>query len=150
MTDSSTGASAWDEVAALRAQMADALAEMQAVADQLRSRSADFLAEVDAERAALRAARSRAQAEYAETAREGGAGRAREELQRRIENDETTWREVISGADDHWSAQDVRAELVGDARIQIDQLELSDPDFAEQYRAHADLRRGERTGEWRE
>ncbi|WP_207083434.1 hypothetical protein [Nocardioides sp. S5] len=71
-----------------------------------------------------------------------------DELRERIDRDEPTWRDVISGADDHWSARDVRAELVGDVRAEIDAIEESDPDLAQRYRAHAHPRRDDRNGQW--
>ena len=136
------------QVAELRAKMAEALAELQETTDALRQQSATFLAEVDQERARLRGERERAQAEYAEQARDGQAGDARRVLQERIDDDETTWRDVISGADEHWSAREVRAELVKDARAEVDAIEESDPELARRYRAHAHLRRDDRIGEW--
>ena len=137
-----------EQMAALHAEMRDALAEMQQVADELRAQSASLLAEVDAERAQLREARERATEEYAEGAREGEAGRAREELQRRMDREETTWRAVMSGEDQHWSAVEVRDEIVGDARAEVDRIELEDRAMADTYRAHATLRQGDRIGEW--
>ena len=137
-----------EQLAALSAEMREALAEMQQVADELRAQSASLLAEVDAERAQLRAARERATEEYADEAREGEAGRAREELQRRIDEEKTTWRAVMSGEDQHWSAVEVREEVVGDARAEVDRIELEDPEMAARYRAHATLRQGDRIGEW--
>ena len=137
-----------DHLAQLRASMAEALAELQQTTDALREQSATFLVEVDQERARLRAERERAQAEYAEQARDGQAGDARRVLQERIDDDETTWRDVISGADEHWSAREVRAELVKDARAEVDAIEESDPELARRYRAHAHLRRDDRIGEW--
>ena len=137
-----------EQLAALNAEMREALAEMQRVADELREQSVTMLAQVDAERMALREARERATEEYAEQARDGDAGRAREELQKRIDREETTWRAVMSGEDQHWSAVEVRDEIVGDARGEVDQLEREDPRLSEQYRAHATLRRGDRIGEW--
>jgi hypothetical protein len=132
----------------LREEFRAAITEVQEISDQLRTQSASFLAEIEVERAQLRAAREQALAEYAEEAREGDAGRAREELQRRIDAEETTWHAVMSGADDHWSAIEVREEVVGDARAEVDRIELTDPETAERYRAQATLREGQRTGEW--
>lgn len=138
-----------DELAVLRAQLAEALGEMQEVTDALQEQSAAFLAEVDAERARLRAERTRAEEEYGETARAGSAGEARQELQRRLDDEETSWREVLSGRDDHWSAREVRRELVADARREVDEVELTDPDLVRRYRAHAVLRGDDEVGEWR-
>lgn len=137
-----------EHLTALQAELRDALAEMQQITDELRTQSASLRAEVEAERAQLRADRERAEQEYAEEAREGGAGRARQVLQKRIDDEETDWRQVMSGADGHWSAAEVRDEIVGDARAEIDQVELEDSEMAERYRAAATLRRGDRIGEW--
>ena len=137
-----------DNVDHLIAAMRETMAEMQAVTEDLRRESALIHAEVEAERAALRAERDRALDDYADLARDGGAGEAREELQRRIDKDETTWRDVMSGVDTHWSAEEVRAEIVGDARAEIDEIERSEPDLALQYREHAVLRQDDRIGEW--
>lgn len=69
-------------------------------------------------------------------------------LQGRIDKDETSWRLVMSGEDTHWSAEEVRAEIVGDARAEVDEIERSEPDLAASYREHAVLRQGDRIGEW--
>ena len=137
-----------DQLADLRAQLAEALAEMETATAELREQSATFLDEVEAERARLRGERARAEEEYADRARGGAAGEARQELQRRIDQEHTTWREVLSGADDHWSAREVRQELVSHARREIDVLETSDPELAVKYRAHASLRQDDPIGRW--
>jgi hypothetical protein len=137
-----------EHLASLSAEMRLALAEMEQAADELRSQSASLLAEVEVERQQLREARERATQEYAEQARDGEAGAAREELQDRIDQGETTWREVLSGEDQHWSAVEVRDEIVGDARAEVDRVEREDPEMSERYRRHATLRRGDRIGEW--
>ena len=139
-----------DQLAQFRSTMAEAVAELQQTTDLLRAQSATFLTEVEHERAHLRAERQRAEAAYAERARDGQAGDARRELQKRIDDDQTTWRDVISGADRHWSASEVRSELVSDARAHVDAIEDSDPELAQRYRAHAQLREGDRNGEWRD
>ena len=137
-----------EHLATLNAELREALAEMQAAADELRAQSASLLAEVQIEQAQLRAAREHAEQGYAEEAREGGAGRARQVLQKRIDDEETDWRQVMSGVDQHWSAVEVRDEIVGDARQEVDELELRDPETARKYRDAATLRRGDRIGEW--
>ena len=142
------GVTGRDALADLRAQLAETLEEMEAATAALRDQSATFLAEVEAERAHLRAARERAEHQYADEARAGGAGGARQQLQRRIDEEETTWRDVLSGADEHWTAREVRQELVDDARHEIDQIEQTDPELAVKYRAHARLRRDETIGRW--
>lgn len=137
-----------DDVEYLSTIMRDALAEMESVTEDLRRESALMTAEVEAERAALRAERDRAQDDYAELARGGEAGEAREMLQRRMDKHETTWRDVMSGADLHWSAKEVRAEIIGDARAEVDEIERSDPELAATYRQHAVLREDDQPGEW--
>ena len=133
MADDQAPAVSVEHLAQLRAGMAEAMADLQQVTAELREQSSTFLAEVEQERARLRADRERPAADYADQARDGGAGEARRELQERIDEGETSWRDVLSGADDHWSARDVRAELVGDARAEIDALEESDPELAQMY-----------------
>ena len=137
-----------DDVDHLTVALHEAMAEMEAVTEDLRRESALMNAEVDAERDALRAQRAHALDGYADLAREGGAGEAREALQRRLDRDETTWRDVMSGVDTHWSAEDVRAEIVGDARAEVDEIERSEPGLAATYRDQAVLRRDDRIGEW--
>lgn len=139
-----------DQLAQFRATMAEAMAELQDATDALRAESATFLAEVERERADLRARREHAEADYADQARDGRAGDARRQLQERVDDGETTWRDVLSGADDHWTAREVRSELVTDARAEVDAIEESDPELAQRYRAHAQLREGDRNGEWRD
>ncbi|MFC6285786.1 hypothetical protein ACFP3Q_01010 [Nocardioides sp. GCM10027113] len=48
----------------------------------------------------------------------------------------------------HWSADEVRDEIVGDARAEIDRLERDDAEMSDRYRRHASLRRGEKIVEW--
>lgn len=137
-----------DEIRALAAELRGALAELQEISDGLRAESETILTAVHAERAQLRQAREQALTAYAEEAREGVAGRAREVLQRRIDDGETTWRTVMTGDDQHWSAVAVRDEIVSDARAEVDRIELTDPETTRRYREHAVLRAGRRTGEW--
>lgn len=137
-----------DDVDDLTFAMREAMAEMEAVTEDLRRESALMNLEVEAERAALQAQRAHALDDYAELAREGGAGEAREVLQGRIDRDETTWRDVMSGVDTHWSAEDVRAEIIGDARAEVDEIERTEPGLAATYRQQAVLRDGDRLGEW--
>lgn len=137
-----------DDVEHLTVALHEAMAEMEAVTEDLRRESATMNAEVEAERAALRAQRAHALDEYAELAREGGAGEAREVLQGRLDQEETTWRDVMSGVDTHWSATAVRDEIVGDARAEVDEIERSEPALAATYREQAVLRNDDRIGEW--
>lgn len=70
-------------------------------------------------------------------ARSGELGRARRVVQERIDADETTWRAVMGDEDQHWSAVETRAEMIGAVRHAIDVMEQADPEFASEYRAAA-------------
>ncbi|MGZ4743920.1 MAG: hypothetical protein ACXVYS_12015 [Oryzihumus sp.] len=137
-----------EEMDALSAEFRAAIHEIQELTDSLRDGSAGLLEEVRAERDSLRQAREREADELAAAAREGEHGPARQELQRRLDRAQTTWRAVMSGQDEHWSAVEVRAEVVGDARQAIDDLEKADPGFADTYREIAPLRADKEPGEW--
>ena len=103
-------------------------------------------------RAELEAARdddARLAREDAERARSGELGPARRVVQQRIDRDETTWAAVMGDVDQHWSAVEVRVQLVTDLRRAIDVLEEEDPEFSELYRSAATGRDpAERPGEW--
>lgn len=133
--------SSTDGAAELSAQFRAAIEEMQGLASDLRQDSAALLEQVRAERDALRRSREKAEQAVAAAARSGAQGSARRELQRRMDLGETTWRDVMSARDRHWSAAEVRAEVVGEARRTIDELEQDDPEFSAAYRAVAPLRR---------
>lgn len=136
------------ELDALTAEFRSAIAEIQGLTDTLRHDSAGLLEQVRAERDALRETRERCTNELAAAARAGEQGPARRELQRRLDLEQTTWRAVMSGQDEHWSAVEVRAEVVGDARRTIDELEKDDPEFSESYREVAPLRADKEPGDW--
>jgi hypothetical protein len=137
------------DVERLTAEFSESVEEIRRLADSLRSDNASLLEQLHAERDALRQQRERGEDDYARSARDGDLGRARQELQERLDRNETTWRAVMAGTDTHWSAAQVRAEVVGDARETIDRLEQEDPEFSRQYREIATLRGDEAPGEWR-
>lgn len=137
------------DLGTLRTEFRQAMREIEQVTAQLRATSRQLEADLQGQLDELRRQRRDAEGEYAEQARRGEAGKARQRLQERMDRGETTWREVLSGRDDHWSAEDVREEVVRDTRAEIDRLELQDEDFRRTYRQDAVLRRGQETGEWR-
>lgn len=137
-----------DHVLQAQADFRRQMGELEALTSRMRQTSKAVSAQLQGELQSLRRARQEAMGEYEESARSGDEGPARRELQARLDRGETTWRDVISGDDTHWSAEEVRDELVGDARAEIDQLELEDPEFARAYREHAVLRGDDRPGEW--
>lgn len=101
-------------------------------------------AQIDAERREDAARNARAEEEV----RRGEYGRALQEVQRRIDRRETTMPDVLSGADTHWSAVEVRRDLVTSVRRTIDELEEEDPEFSAAYRQVAPGRQGHSTGDW--
>lgn len=133
----------------LRTEFRQAMREIEQVTDQLRATNRSLQRDLQAQLEELRRQRREAEGQYAEQARRGDAGQARKRLQDRMDRGETTWRDVLSGRDEHWSAEDVREEVARDARQEVDRLELEDEEFRRTYRQDAVLRRGQETGEWR-
>ena len=108
-------------------------------------------AEVDRLRAAAVAERRRDLAEDAQardSARRGEQGPAMQELQRRLDRDETSMRAVMTGEDEHWSAREVRAAVVGGFRRAVDDLVEEDPEFSDRFANVSDLPADRRAGEW--
>ena len=132
----------------LRTEFRQAMREIEQVTDQLRATNRALQQDLQGQLEELRRQRREAEGEYAEQARRGDAGPARKRLQERMDRGETTWRDVLSGRDEHWSAQDVRDEVAREARQEIDRLELEDEEFRRAYRQDAVLRRGQQTGDW--
>ncbi|MFQ6172767.1 hypothetical protein ACK8HX_14245 [Oryzobacter sp. R7] len=124
------------------------LIEMQQSARELEDLLAGIEQQVDEVNAALETIRTEVRAaesensreEYDRAARSGELGPERQELQRRLDRGETTWRDVVSGRDSHPSAVAVRAEVTGTLRETVDRLEREDPEFREAYRSVATLR----------
>lgn len=138
-----------DDLGALRTEFRQAMREIEQVTTQLRASNRALQDDLQGQLEELRRQRAEAESEYAQQARDGAAGQARKRLQERMDRGETTWREVMSGQDEHWSAEDVREEIARDARQEVDRLELQDEEFRRTYRQDAVLRRGQETGEWR-
>lgn len=137
----------------------DALHLAEAAARRGADDAALLLAEV--ERATALVAQGRAELEAsrdddqrlaredAERARAGELGRARQVVQQRIDRDQTTWAAVMGDVDQHWSAVEVRGQVVTDLRRAIDLLEEQDPEFRDLYRSAATGRDpAEGPGEW--
>lgn len=137
------------DLGALRTEFRQAMREIEQVTSELRATNHALQQELSGQLEELRRQREEAQEDYARAARDGEAGPARKRLQERMDRGETSWRDVLSGRDDHWSAEDVRAEVARDARQEIDRLESEDDEFRRTYRQDAVLRRGQQTGEWR-
>lgn len=137
------------DLSALRTEFRQAMREVEQVTAELRATNRALETDLRGQLEELRRRRGEAEGEYAEQARRGDAGPARKRLQERMDRGETTWRDVLSGRDDHWSAQDVRDEVARDARREVDRLEAEDEEFRRTYRRDAVLRRGQDTGEWR-
>ena len=70
--------------------------------------------------------------EAARANREGENGKARAELRRRLDARQTDWHRVMTGADTHWSAVQVRAEIVKDVDRGVAAARAQDPDFAQE------------------
>lgn len=67
-------------------------------------------------------------------------------LVERIERGETSWRAVVHGEDDHWSAQDFRTDLGDRLGALVEELRRDDPEFrAEHDQALADAAEVART-----
>lgn len=137
-----------DQLEEMRAEFEAALAEVEALTTTLRQENAGLLEDLAAEREQLARQRREAEAEVTRGAEAGEQGRARQELQRRIHRGESSWAQVMAGIDRHWSAEEVRREVIDDVRATVDELEREDPELALTYRRDAVLRRGDQPGEW--
>lgn len=140
--------SGFDQLEALAAEVRVAAGESRSDTAALRRQAEQALMRFQSERARLQADQAEHQHGVARAARAGELGPARREVQQRIDLGRTTWRDVMSGQDQHWSAADVRAEVIGDARRTIDELEKDDPEFSASYREVAPLRAESEPGEW--
>lgn len=110
--------------AALRRQEADieevlaAVAAAQVLAERAR-------AELDREAADATADRE----EEEKDARTGALGPSRQELQKRLDRDETTWRDVLTGRDTHRTAEAYREEIGRVVGQVVEQESAADPEF---------------------
>lgn len=87
------------------------------------------------QREQLRLERERAQQDLRDSLRNGELGPEQRALVERIERGETSWRDVMTGADGHRSALDFR-ESFGDRLEQlVEQLRQADPQFRDEHDA---------------
>lgn len=115
----------------------DALAELRSVVArqqeslrQLKDQAAAAREQVAAERDAFRRETRGQREEAAEEDRNGSNGKARQELQRRIDAGQTTMHQVMRGVDTHWSAVQVRAEVEQGVDAKVARLRAEDPRLA--------------------
>ncbi|WP_051217883.1 hypothetical protein [Nocardioides insulae] len=108
----------------IRQARLDARAESQALVSELRSASAALREE----RASYQREKAGRDAERAERWRRGEDGPELQRIQRRIDAGETTWDDVVSGRDEHPSAQTVR-ERITDNLDQLAEALAEDPEF---------------------
>ncbi|UUZ58786.1 hypothetical protein [Nocardioides sp. B-3] len=137
-----------DDVEDVSSAMREGMAEMQAVTEDLRRESALMNAEVDAERAALRAERAHALDDYAELARGGGAGEAREVLQGRMDRDETTGATSCRPSTRTGAPRTCAPRSSATRAPRSTRSNATSPTSAATYRQHAVLRESDRIGEW--
>lgn len=121
----------WDEEtalfeaeAALRRQEAD-IDEIMAKVSEATDLMARARAELDAEADDSRADREQEEKE----ARAGALGSERRELQRRLDRDETTWADVMTGRDDHPSAVAYRGQISVGLRNVVEEESAKDPEL---------------------
>lgn len=112
--------------ASLRQQQAD-IAELMVRVAEARELTERARAELDSE--AEETQKDRADEEAA--ARTGALGPSRRELQRRIDREETTWAEVMSGRDEHSTAQDYRDEIGRGVTLLLEHEIEQDPELRE-------------------
>ncbi|PRY63178.1 hypothetical protein BCF74_1029 [Knoellia remsis] len=128
MTDSrwAEESAVFEAEAALRQQESaiDGILSKVAEANDLMARAR---AELDAEADDSRADREQEEKE----ARTGALGRERQELQRRLDRNETTWAEVMSGRDEHPSAVAYRGQVGDGLRAIVEEETAKDPELRE-------------------
>ncbi|MDN4162856.1 hypothetical protein [Nocardioides abyssi] len=122
------------------------LAELRTVVLRAREQALGLAREAEAMKAELsrmreELVRERREEEQAarDALRNGQLPPEQRALVERIERGETTWRAVVHGEDDHWSAQDFRTDLGGRLEDLVQELRETDPEFrAEHDQALAD------------
>ena len=124
-----------------------ALAELRAAVAESDRAKGELQQQVATAREEIAQARDRFRQEQAERRREEAAadrdgenGRARQELQRRIDARETDWHQVMRGVDTHWSAVEVRTELQRGLDQGLEQLREVDPALVDEIEAIRDGR----------
>ena len=149
MTDSHRG-SVEREADELLIEMQQSAREMEDLLAGIERQVSEVTTALETIRSEVRAAEGEnSREEYDRAARSGELGPERQELQRRLDRDETTWRDVVSGRDTHPSAVAVRAEITGTLRETVDRLEHADPEFREADRSVATLRDADgEPGDW--
>jgi hypothetical protein len=110
--------------AALRRQESE-IAEVLAGVERARSLTERARVEIEQERAQDAADRRAEEDE----ARRGQHGHDRQVLQRRLDAEQTTWRAVLSGADEHESAVAYREAVGVQARAVVERLREEDPEW---------------------
>lgn len=96
-----------------------------------RARSITARAKVEIEREKTQDAADRRSEEA--QARTGELGSERRALQRRLDADQTTWAEVLSGRDEHETAVAYREAVGVQARKVVDRLREEDPEWGEAF-----------------
>lgn len=112
--------------ASLRQQESD-IAELMVRVAEAKELTQRARAELDAEAEESQKDRADEEAE----ARTGALGSSRRELQRRIDREETTWAEVMSGRDAHSTAQDYRDEIGRGVTLLLEHEIEQDPELRE-------------------
>lgn len=110
--------------AALRRQESE-VAEVLAGVERAKALTERARVEIEQERAQDAADRRAEEDE----ARRGEHGPDRQVLQRRLDAEQTTWRAVLSGADEHESAVAYREAVGVQARAVVDRLREEDPEW---------------------
>ncbi|NYD56174.1 hypothetical protein BKA08_000412 [Nocardioides marinisabuli] len=114
----------------------DELAELRTAAARLREQAAAVTREMHEVRDALRSERERLHRERLEEERRSTEVRWRGELPPeraavalRVERGETTWRDVVSGRDEHSSARAFRTVFAHEVEVAVQDLRDNDPEF---------------------
>ena len=131
-----------DQDPRLRAALANAERETADAVSSLRSMTASIRKEHEQ----FKKERDQRRAERAREAREGELGRDMQRLQQRVDQNETTWEDVLEGRDVHPSAAVARDNARRNIADLAQQLQ-ADPEFVEEedeLRRHEEQARAER------
>lgn len=114
----------------------DELAELRTATARLREQTAAITREMHEARDKLRSERERLRRERLEEERRSAEAHRRGELPperaavaQRVERGETTWRDVVSGRDEHSSARAFRAVFAREVEVAVQDLRDDDPEF---------------------
>jgi hypothetical protein len=116
-----------DQDPRLRAALANADRETADAVSSLRSMTASIRKEHEQ----FKKERDQRRAERAREAREGELGRDMQRLQQRVDQNETTWEDVLEGRDEHPSAAVARHNARRNIADLAQQLQ-ADPEFVEE------------------